>query len=1064
MKQHFITVLTAAMALTASVTASAGEYVPKIVAGVVKADSWTSTTHREGIYRLEAIPGGTLTQLNDGRDVYLAPLGGAVYEDGKMKGIHFRTFEDPYSASGVSYAIYNVEYDMSTWAQTKFKSLGDLYGNLISSCGITHDPVTGKNFGIFFNFDMNYNVLDRKLCTIDFGSDIPKKTQITKMETVFSAIAAGADGRLYGVSREGYLYTINKDTGKLTLIGDLRVTDISANPSSMTFDPQTEKLYWNYVTKGGVSYLYEIDYTIGSVSAERIMQIPDNAYLVNMHIPLPEAADSAPAAVLGLQASFPGESFTGTVEFVMPALAYDDSPLSGELTYTVYDNDRVAATGKAEAAADVSVSVTATGGETTIKVTASNNAGEGAAATVKLFIGTDTPTAVSKLHFNYDADAGRADVSWKAPVDGVHGNVLTSENLRYKVVRQPGNVVVATEHGSTSFSEDFSNPAPLKAFWYEVSTVNGAFTGVSAASNKVVIGEPLVLPFHETFVTQAGFDIFTVIDANDDGATWQRHHYVSSYSDLIMNYARIEADRNNPDDDWLLLPPMRLEKGGIYEIAFNAKKQYSTSDCNQRLEVLVGKGNDVSAYTQVLDPIDITNVNFADFSKEFSVADDGVYHVAFHAISNAGSAALDIDEMKLNILASASSPQAVTDLAIAPDPTGDLKATVSFKTPSQSLSGSPLASLVRIEVRDDDNRLVGQLQSPAVGQPASVEISGLQNGHNTFHVTAHTASDAGMRASVSAFIGQDVPSVPTAVVLADNGTDAVLSWKAPETGANGLFVNPARMTFDLHTYNDRGYLNTIATGISSPYVTGVKTNTGEQTLLYYALTAESTGGSSEPVPTNGLVVGAPYALPYEQSFADAEWGDRFVWMEGEYADWNIGLTRDISSDDDGGSLAFIPHRADFGSFNLGKISLAGAASPTLLFDCYVFPGTTSHISVAVDKFPQGITETIWTLKFENEKEEGWKPAVVSLADFKDEPFVIVKFSMASSSTDAPVVIDNIRIKDDPSGIADVIADIADSAPYTVYSIDGRLLRRNAASLESLSPGFYIVNGTKVHVK
>lgn len=1064
MNKYFKTAFAVAVVSVASFAVSAGEYVPKIIAGVVKADSWTSVSHKEGIYRLEAIPGGTLTQLNDGRDVYLAPLGGAVYEDGKMKGIHFRTFDDPYSASGVSYAIYNVEYDMSTWAQTKFKSLGDLYGNLISSCGITHDPVTGKNFGIFYNFDMNYNVLDRKFCTIDFSSDIPKKTQITKMETMFSAIAAGADGRLYGVSREGYLYTINKDTGKLTLIGDLKVTDISANPSSMAFDPQTEKLYWNYVTKSGVSNLYEIDYTIGSVGAERIMQIPDNAYFVNMHIPLPEAADSAPAAVLGLKASFPGESFTGTVEFVMPALAYDDSPLSGELTYTVYDNDRVAATGAAEAAADVSVPVTVTGGETTIKVTASNGAGEGAPAQVKLFVGTDTPTAVSGLRFSYDADAGRADVSWKAPVDGVHGNVLTGGNLRYKVVRQPGNVVVASEHGSTAFTEDFSNPGALKAFWYEVSAVNGSLTGVSAASNKVVVGEPLSPPFSENFVTQAGFDIFTIIDANGDGATWQRHHYVSTYSDLKMDYARMDADRTNPDDDWLLLPPMRLEKGGIYEIAFNAKKQYSTADCNQRLEVLVGKGSDVSLYEPVLGPIDVTNVNFTDFSKEFSVADDGAYHVAFHAISNAGSAALDIDEMKLNILASASSPQAVSDLAVAPDPTGDLQAVVSFKSPSKALNGSALKALVRIEVRDNDGRLVGQLQSPVAGEPASITVSGLKNGHNTFHVTAYTASDAGMRASVSAFIGQDVPMPPTGVVLADNGTDAVLSWKAPETGANGLFVNPAKMTFNLHTYSDRGYLNTIATGISSPYDTGVKTSAGEQTLLYYALTAESTGGSSEPVATNGIVVGAPYALPYEQSFADVKWGDKFVWMEGEYADWNIGLTRDISSDDDGGSLAFIPHRADFGSFNLGKISLAGAASPALLFDCYVYPGSTSHLSVAIDKYPQGVAETVWTLKFENEKEEGWKPAVVSLADFKAEPFVIVKFAMASSSTDAPVVIDNIRIKDDPSGVAAVVADRMDSAPYTVYSIDGRLLRKDAVSLDGLSPGFYIVNGAKVHVK
>ena len=57
----------AAMAL--SLSAQAADYVPKIIAGVVKADSWTMGNNKEGIYQLEVKENGQLTQLSGERDV-----------------------------------------------------------------------------------------------------------------------------------------------------------------------------------------------------------------------------------------------------------------------------------------------------------------------------------------------------------------------------------------------------------------------------------------------------------------------------------------------------------------------------------------------------------------------------------------------------------------------------------------------------------------------------------------------------------------------------------------------------------------------------------------------------------------------------------------------------------------------------------------------------------------------------------------------------------------------------------------------------------------------------------
>ena len=120
--------------------------------------------------------------------------------------------------------------------------------------------------------------------------------------TQFAAIAFSSNGLLYGVDMDGYLYIINKEPAGNSLVelfplGDLGIENISTYPASMTFDKKTGKFYLSVVLTDMKSYLYEINPTVGSVSATQIMQLPDNAYLVNLFIPDAQADDEAPAAV-----------------------------------------------------------------------------------------------------------------------------------------------------------------------------------------------------------------------------------------------------------------------------------------------------------------------------------------------------------------------------------------------------------------------------------------------------------------------------------------------------------------------------------------------------------------------------------------------------------------------------------------------------------------------------------------------------------------------------------------------------------------------------------------------
>ena len=1086
MKKHCISILGIMALFVVSLSANAANYVPKIIAGVVKADSWTLGNNKEGIYQLEVKEGGSLTRLVERTDPYMAPLGGAVYKDGTMYGIHFHAEWDPYEQKQ-TYTIYNVAYDMKTWNRTQGIALSNMYGNLISSCGITHDPVTGLNYGIFYNFNMDYQVINRKLATIDFlnteKSGAPKKEIIGVVETPFAAIAAADNGLLYGVGSDGYLYIIDKvlreeaTSVEVMPIGDLGIDDISTNPSSLTFDPRTKKLYWCYVSKSNKSYLYEINYNIGSVSATKIMQIPDNAYLVNMYIAPMETDDNAPSAVTDLKLAFEGEQTTGTVSFKMPTTTYAGEELSGDLSYNIYVDDTLQiATGTAQAGDAVvkEVSVPSEGRIVELKVVAKNDAGEGAANKEKLYIGRDTPVTVSNLKLNYNMDTEYMRLSWDAPTEGVNGKPLTQANISYNVIRYPDSVVVAENLKLIGFAEKIEKTESLKSYFYGVVAVNGKHVGDTAKSNKVVVGQAIVPPFDEDFKTQQGFDRFTVVDADNDGYKpkysdwrniWVRFHKEYTYSSTVANHAMIYS--SNASNDYLLTPPLQLEKGGSYELKFTAKKGYSGTKYDQRMRVLVGlAGDDLADYVVVKDSFDITDVNFEEFMADINIKADGIYQIAFHALSKAESAELYVDEIHLASSLASTAPKAVTDIVATADPQGYLKATVKFTAPTESLHGDALTSISRIVVIDTDDIILGRIDNPTPGQQCTIEAENMKNGINTYYVVAYNGNDAGAKAPFSLFIGQDYPLEPTDVVLADNGTEAILTWKAPTNGYNGLALNPELLKFNLYTISADGYPTLVKKDIKSPYNTGVKTTEGEQKLLYYAIDAQNTAGLSELVPTNSLVVGESYTLPYVDRFDKTN--QKFVWLEGDYPDWNMGLAK-LSGDDleQEYALAFEPNRADYGFYNLGKLSLAGAKKPVL--SCRYLAQKASDIAtlgIAIDAEQKGNAKIVAQVDFQKETKTTWKNLKIDLSEFADKDYIIVKFAMVSKMDAAEkfvICFDDLFICEEEMllGIDDSFASfVNNNRQQGVYRLDGT----RVDDTQKLQKGIYIIDGRKTVVK
>lgn len=630
--------------------AQARDYSPKFLCGVVKADSWTMNNNKEGIYEFD-LATSTLTKLTEGQDVYQAPLGGAVYEDGLMKGIHFKTVWDDFDQAN-TYILYHVQYDMETWERVKGVTLGDMDRNYISSCGMAHDPVTGKNYGIFYNFNMSWQVLNRKLAEIDFSTNTPTRTILGTASIPMAAIAFSDQGILYGVGMDGWLYAISTDNVgssneiEVFPLGDLGIEDISTNPSTMTFDARTGKFYWAVVLNDQKGYLYEINPAVGKVSATQLMQNPDNAWLVNLFVLEPEAEDDAPAAVTNLAASFEGASTTGIVSFTAPTTTYAGDLLTGTLNYVITADSEQVATGTVEPGADAQVEVTLPMGNVEVVVVVSNEAGNSPEAKLKLYVGEETPLAPTDVFFDYNYDTHQSAVSWTAPTMGIHDIELDPDGLSYNVYRMPDNVLVGEDVTETEFTEDFA-PTALASFYYKVEAVHHTVKGAAAESNRAVVGPALEVPYTNNFNTANSFNLLTVLDNNHDGVIWKwESNWSGGGRASFYNSKTVDAD------DWLLTPPINLKRGATYKIQFDANT--AVSNDVDYMDVAYGQGMNTENYNTIFDHI-ILNTPITDTYTNDAIvpAKTGVYYFGFHCTSVAGYGWLLLHNIKITMVADA---------------------------------------------------------------------------------------------------------------------------------------------------------------------------------------------------------------------------------------------------------------------------------------------------------------------------------------------------------------------------------------------------------------------------
>lgn len=1008
MSKHFFCFCAAlAMTLSAAVAQSPARAARNIsfpeptvtLGGVMTTNSaWGESLDDAGVYTIEARKGGKITLQH--RNPMMAFIVAGIVHNGSLYAVEC-------TPDGLFYRTYST----STWNSSASKQEIDVV-NLPSD--LTYDPVTGKVYGGFWDEDyQGYSRFASFGLTTAEASDIkdPRRDE----RDIF-AIAADGKGTIYTLFGSfDYLATFDPKIGSAERIGKTGISPVAnafeGYGNSMVYDATNDRLLATVYEESGYgenkvrnSALYSINPATGA--AEKLMAFDGVVCFSSLYIVSDAPTPTAPAAPTGLRTNAAGT--TGSIEFDAPASGIGGAPLSGELLALVRLNgeERIVdgiTPGQHVVIPDVSFA----NGTNTLKITMGTAEERGDFAEIEFWAGEDTPSPVSDLMLV--TGDGTARLSWTAPAVGANGGALIAENLRYKVVRFPDNTVVATDLASTSYVDNTLD-LTKKSIWYEVTASNSQGSSTAVASNRMPAAGALIVPFSETFDTADDFAVWTVLDCNGS-VTWI---YDSSAKSVIYRFPQ----DNTPGDDYLISPAIRLEAGRTYKLGYDYRAYSKTYP--ESMEVLLGTvPTPEGLSTRLASHIRFTHTKAETAEVSFRAETDGVYYIAFHCISDPMMWSIYVDNVNIDVL-DGGVPAVVADAKATPAPQGELKATVSFTTPSADTEGKAISTLTKAVVRrTDTGAIVATVDNIAPGQAVEVvDATITASGTYTWSVVCHNALGGSVAALCSTFVGVDAPGQVQNLTVGEVDRHPVLRWQVPAAGANGGWYNPEGITYRI-VRSDGNVIAEACTDLTFTD-TGYTTPAKSQDALWYLVTPYSGTVKGAYCQSALTLFGVPYATPATETFAGADmafypWITQ-SWDMPQYA-WtldNMGYNPSAPDQNgDNGLATFhsVGEKAGTESWYYSPMfDISALEAPVVSFWLYHSPSIEGDGSIEIYAGEGTDFESLGTvIRRDAAEADGWLRHTVDLAAWKGNSRLRIAFKGIADAV-ADIYLDNITIE------------------------------------------------------
>lgn len=517
--------------------------------------------------------------------------------------------------------------DLATGTFTKLADFGEdapLYVDL------TYDYTRGKLLGLYHKGGNSSTVVE---INPSDGSAVSTYVDLPMMWMI--GLAANYEGDIYligrGTTMAYYLYRLD-DVRNLSKVG--QVASMADYMQSMEFDRKSGKLYWAGTSRYN-AYIYEVN--VSSGACKTISPIGQNGELTGMYIPFRLAPDGTPGAASGFKVDNPSHDGNVKLTFTVPVATADGKELASVSGWKIMCDDAVLDIPfeRATPGASVSVNAVVEQGMHTFKVIFVNEIGEGVPSNCKVYVGVDTPAAPSGV--TVAADGNKAVVSWNAVSTGAKGGWIDASAVTYNVVRNPDGKEVARGIPATTVTDEVSE---MNAYQYVVTAAVGDKESESGVSDMLAVGDGMTLPYTCSFTQPQDLVLWTSVDVNADGYSWQ---YASNYGNPAM---LVRSTYSYECDEWLISPALKFEAGKEYKIS------YDVGAMNPDYPPFYTLAMGVGATPEALDKEIYSGSTEGLYPRRSivylpEVTESGTYHIGVHAKWAKGYPALYFGNVKI---------------------------------------------------------------------------------------------------------------------------------------------------------------------------------------------------------------------------------------------------------------------------------------------------------------------------------------------------------------------------------------------------------------------------------
>lgn len=440
-------------------------------------------------------------------------------------------------------------------------------------------------------------------------------------------------------------------------------------------------------------------------------------------------------------------------------------------------------------------------------------------------------------------------------------------------------------------------------------------------------------PIGTVFGSKDEFDLFTVIDANNDAVdqgTFMKETW--TYAD---NAVQLYTDKNKADD-WFISPALALYAGYSYVVEYTV---HHSTPGKHKLAINWGAAPAAEYMTETALPETVVPAGSDQVLRAIiSPKKSGYYYIGLHATSEAGANSLYLNKFICNSAVKSTAPAPVTISSITHDPTAKLEATIKFVAPATTANGQPLTNLKGVRISRSGQNAVNCTDVKPGEEYTYVDNTMTEAGMCYYYITAYNDDGESAEAAGHTWVGLDIPeNVGTRPILSIPSEGKVnLSWDAFGP-ANGGVIFPEDIVYnvyDIIVSDNRMFLGDLKGSVkgATSFTYDMATEEGPQRYLYQALAGTNASGISDGIVSTPVLVGKPYSLPVRE----------------DYTGNNINYFWAFSSSDNGGNnnstvgcytvgaedeyqMCFSSTMGNFVNMMSGKIDIKGCDNPTLTF-------------------------------------------------------------------------------------------------------------------------------------